>query len=218
MAVLLKSHKEVVIEGDYILFKPDVTEEEFWKIADEDSNYELIDGALVIHSPASEEHEDIFRHLTAIIGFYLQETGFGRLYGSRLVMRLSPTWNPEPDIIIIKPEKYKNVSATRLEGPADMVVEILSKATKETDLTKKLPKYLQSGVTEVWIIDPFVNRLTVYTKEQVTEYDVPASTKITSTAFPSLPIKAEWILDRKKHPSNEIIKEMIKMRIGIQKS
>ena len=48
------------IEGPFILFKQNTTEQEFWEFADEDVDCELINGVLVIHSPANDEHEDIF--------------------------------------------------------------------------------------------------------------------------------------------------------------
>ncbi|MHA1168247.1 MAG: Uma2 family endonuclease, partial [Candidatus Hodarchaeales archaeon] len=154
MAILLKFPEKILIEGEYVLLKPGVTEEEFWEISNEDSNFELLDGVLVIHSPASKEHEDIFSYLNALIRFYLEANALGQVYGSRLVMRLSKKWNPEPDLFIITPENYSNMKKSFFDGPADIVIEILSMATREIDLSKKLPKYLEAGVKEVWIIDP----------------------------------------------------------------
>jgi len=209
MAVLLKFPKEVIIEGDYIILKPDVSEEEFWELSNEDSNYELIDGVLVIHSPATEEHEDIFRYLNAILGFYLEETQQGKIYGSRFVMRLSQKWNPEPDLMIITPENYQNITSTRYEGPADIVIEILSKSTKDIDLTKKLPKYLESGVREVWIIDPEEKKITFHSKSEKRDFSDPNSTvSLDSIVFGKLPIQVNWIWHRESFPANKIIKTL----------
>ena len=66
MTILLKFQEERIFEKEYIILQPDITEEEFWTFANEDTHCELIDGVLVIHSPASEEHEDIFCHLLTI--------------------------------------------------------------------------------------------------------------------------------------------------------
>lgn len=189
--------------------KPGVSEEEFWELANEDSDYELIDGVLIIHSPASEEHEDIFAHLTTILRFYLQEYKLGKLYGSRFVMRLSPKWNPEPDIMIITPPNYNKIEKTRLEGPADIVIEILSKATKETDMTKKLPKYLEAGVKEVWIIDPEERAIKIITsQEELTWKDTQSEEILTSKVLKDLKLKVKWIWERENYPSNEIIKQL----------
>lgn len=210
MAILLKFPKNIILEGEYIIFKPGVTEEEFWKLSNEDSNYELIDGVLVIHSPPSEEHEDIFHYLSTILRFYLEETQSGRIYGSRFVMRLSEKWNPEPDLMIITPKNYVNIKETRFEGPADIVIEILSKATEEVDLTKKLPKYLEAGVREVWIIDPHRKKISIHTKTAKTEWTNPDSPeKIISSVLKDLPFQINWVWNRKENPTSNVIKKFL---------
>ena len=42
----------MVLKDEYTVLKPDVSEEEFWEISNEDTNFELLDGVLYIHSPA----------------------------------------------------------------------------------------------------------------------------------------------------------------------
>ena len=59
-------------------------------------------------------------------------------------MRLSEAWNPEPDILVVTSKRVENIKNILLDGPADIVIEILSKATREIDITKKLLKYLDS--------------------------------------------------------------------------
>lgn len=209
MAILLKFPKDIVLEGEYIIMKPEVTEKEFWELANEDSNYELINGVLIIHSPASEEHEDIFSYFNSILRFYLEEKGIGKVYGSRFVMRLSPQWNPEPDLMIITTENYKRISTTRIEGPADIVIEILSKATKEIDLTKKIPKYLEAGVKEVWVIDPMEKSIKILTaQKELVWIDSLSDDYLKSEILLDLKFKVKWIWNREKYPSNTIIKRL----------
>lgn len=211
LAILLKYPTEITLEGEYIILKPDVTEEEFWEISNEDTNYELLDGVLVIHSPATEEHEDIFSHLKTVLRFYLQENNLGKIYGSRFVMRLAQNWNPEPDIFIVLPDKYDQIKPTRFEGAADLVIEILSKSTKEIDLTKKLPIFLEMGVKEVWIIDPMERQITIHTTKSKLVYTNPKSDEIIeSTILPDIRLQVKWIWDREKYSSNTIIKEFLK--------
>ena len=89
MTILLKSGPERLIKKEYMIIQPDIGEEEFWGYANEDSDCELIEGDLYIHSPASEEHEDIFSYLMGFFRYYLGKTNLGKVYGSRFVMRLS---------------------------------------------------------------------------------------------------------------------------------
>lgn len=194
---------------DYTILRYDITEDEFWELSDEDSNYELIDGVLVIHSPASTEHEQIFSYLNRFLGFYVEEKGLGMLLGSRLVMRLEPKWNPEPDLMLILSENQHKIKETRVEGAADLVIEILSKATREIDLEKKVPKYLECGVKEIWIIDPDNQEFSVYEKEAKKTWDVgKQDVPIESTLLADFVLKPVWLWDRKNFPVNQLIKEI----------
>ncbi len=64
--MLLKFGEEKYIEKEYLILQPDVSEEEFWEYANEDTNCELINGVLIIHPPASEVHESIFKYLLTL--------------------------------------------------------------------------------------------------------------------------------------------------------
>nr|MDO8114433.1 Uma2 family endonuclease [Candidatus Sigynarchaeota archaeon] len=207
VTAIINVPEELLLEGDYVLLKTGVSEKRFWEIADEDSNFELIDGMLVIHSPASTEHEELFKRLFSFLVFYLEKTGEGRVLGSRLIMRLSESWNPEPDIFVVTSKHVKNIKSTRLDGPADIVIEILSKASREIDITKKLPKYLATGVLEVWLIDPEMKRISVHTKTGVEDYVNPDSDeKIKSHVLPGLDLHVTWVWNREKHPLHTIIR------------
>lgn len=198
------------LSGDYMILKPNISEDEFWEIANEDANFELIDGVLVIHSPASTEHEDLFHYLSYLISSFLEEPKYGKVFGSRLVMRLSEKWNPEPDIMILLPEHFDRIKSTKIDGPADVVIEILSEATRELDLSKKVPKYLEMGVQEIWIIDPSIQTITIHTPRNITIIDDPDSKKVIPTIVSRVKIDAHWLWHRDQFPAIEIIRDWLK--------
>ena len=175
MTIKVTIQDEKTIDGSYIIFQHNITENEFWEFANEDIKCELLNGVLTIHSPASTEHEDIFSYLTTIIRLYLDHTVSGKVFGSRLVMKLSASWSPEPDIMIISKKNYHRIEDTKINGPADIIFEILSPSTRETDLIKKLPEYLKNGVKEVWIIDPENKSITVHYSESKLIFNNPQS-------------------------------------------
>jgi hypothetical protein len=51
-------HMHVDLEPPYLITKPGLTEEDFYRLADEDSDWEYLDGRIVMHSPASDRHEE----------------------------------------------------------------------------------------------------------------------------------------------------------------
>jgi Uma2 family endonuclease len=212
MEITFNSSSSFQLSGDYIIIKPNISEEEFWEITNEDTNFELIDGVLVIHSPASTEHEEIFQYLSHLIAAFLEEPKYGRILGSRLVMRLSEKWNPEPDLMVLLPENYNRIKPTKIDGPADLVVEILSAATRELDLTKKVPKYLQMGVKEIWLIDPSKQSLSVYNSKDVIIMDDSSSSEYIPSFLSQIKIQINWIWNRDQNPAIKIIQNWLRNR------
>src|SRR6266545_6479682 len=155
---------DITLEPPYLIVKPGITEEEFYRLADEDSDWEYLDGRLFMHSPASDRHEDLFSFLLTLIRGYLDERKGAVVRGSRYPMRLDPRWSPEPDILVVSDRKRHLMTPQRLEGPADMVIEIASESDPGLDYREKLPRYRQAGIEEIWLIDPFKDQIWVETK------------------------------------------------------
>ena len=42
-----------------------------------------------------------------------------------------------------------------LDGPADLVIEVVSESDPGLDYRVKLPRYRQAAIPEIWIVDPF---------------------------------------------------------------
>jgi Uma2 family endonuclease len=210
LAITIKLENDVILDGPYLIIKENVSEDDFWVLANEDIKCELLEQVLFIHSPASPEHEDIFSYLITIFRYYLDVTKQGKVFGSRLVMRLSSSWNPEPDILLIAPDKYNNVINGRLEGPADFVIEILSPSTSDIDLTKKVPEYLKNGVTDIWIIDPINKVIRTFNQTSSTEYiDSTSDNIIPLESFPKLELKIKWIWQREDFSTNIVLSELL---------
>ncbi|PYV31235.1 MAG: hypothetical protein DMG09_26175 [Acidobacteria bacterium] len=89
------------LEPPYLIVKPGVDEEEFYRLADEDSDWEYLDGRIIMHSPASKRHEDIFAFLLTLLRALPDERKGATVLGSRYSMRLDPKWSTEPDIVVI---------------------------------------------------------------------------------------------------------------------
>ncbi len=51
------------IEPPYLVVKPGLSEDDFYRLAGEDSDWEFLDGRIIMHSPASRRHEDLFLFL-----------------------------------------------------------------------------------------------------------------------------------------------------------
>ena len=56
------------------------------------------------------------------------------MLGSRATMHLARCRKFKPDILFVKSENPGRVKENQVEGPADMVVEIVSESTRDCDL------------------------------------------------------------------------------------
>jgi Uma2 family endonuclease len=186
------------LEPPYLIIKPGVSEEDFYRLADEDSDWEYLDGRIVMHSPASNRHEALFAFLLTLLTAYVGERGGGEVRGSRYPMWLDPHWSPEPDILVVSSENVGRMQRQFLDGPADLALEIASESDPRLDLREKLPRYQAAGIPEIWLINPF-ERVVQAERKAAAGYDsiaLPAG-RLSSTVVPGFWIEIDWLWEEK---------------------
>jgi Uma2 family endonuclease len=191
----MAAHKiTLTVEPPFVLIKPFVTEDEFYRDATEDTDWEYLDGRLVMHSPASERHEDGFRFLLTLLSAYLDERGGAIVRGSRYPMRLDEHWSPEPDLLVVRDERRHRLTRTSLDGPADFVIEIASDSDPGLDVREKLPRYRQAGIDEIWLVNPF-ERVVLAEAREPTGYASQrlAAGRLRSRVLPGFWVDVEWL-------------------------
>src|SRR5579859_3787627 len=125
-----------------------ITYEAFMEWLDEDLRAEWVDGEIVVASPANLDHQNLTGFLYAALLWYTNASGVG---GTVLVapfqMKLAHVGR-EPDVIYVAPEHLDRFHPTYLDGPADLVVEIVSPESVTRDRVEKLREYQEAGVQE----------------------------------------------------------------------
>src|SRR5262249_3278327 len=133
--------------------------EEFLAWADEDTRAEWVDGEVVLMSPASQEHQDLARFLTTILGIFVEERRLGTLLPAPFQMKSGATLpGREPDLLFVTQARHDRLRKSNVNGPADLVVEIVSDDSRTRDRVEKFAEYEQGGVREYWLIDPLVRQ------------------------------------------------------------
>ncbi len=109
-------------------------------------------------------------------------------------MRLDERWSPEPDLLVVRDDRRHLMTPQRLEGPADLVIEIASESDPKLDLREKLPRYQEAGVTEMWFIDPFEEVVQVHLKSASGyESETLASGRLDCSVVPGFWIDVGWL-------------------------
>lgn len=128
--------------------------------ASETERSEWVDGEVVTFMPPSRIHQLLVVWLTQVLGLFARRSGIGELVVAPFEMRL-PRSSREPDLMIVARERLHLLGPQRLDGPADLVVEIVSDDSTSRDRVGKLNEYESAGVREYWIIDPREGRRSV---------------------------------------------------------
>ncbi len=141
--------------GELLLASSDTTKmtyEEFLGWADEDTLAEWVDGEVIMTSPASAQHQRIAGFLNQVVELFVQSRNLGTVLNAPFQMKLEN--GREPDLLFVKREHLDRLKPTYLEGPADLVVEIISPESVGRDRGQKFYEYAQGGVPEYWLLDP----------------------------------------------------------------
>ncbi len=198
------------IERPYLVIKPDLSEEDFYRLAGEDSDWEYIDGRVVMHCPASTRHERVFSFLITLFNYYLGKKGGAEALGSRYPMRLDPKWSPEPDILVIRDERSDRIGKTHLEGPADLALEIVSDDDAHLVYREKLPRYRRAGIPEIWIVDPHREEVLVDRKEgRGRKERTLKKGRLVSKVVPGFWIDVGWLWSDKLPPPHACLESIL---------
>jgi Uma2 family endonuclease len=164
------------IDLPYMLQVYGVTEEMFDELVDEDTKAELIDGVMIVHSPASIEHDDSSGFIRGLMSFFAEARGLGKVLGPDSLIHLAPDRKCAPDVFFIRQAHVPAPLPKEFEGVPALVVEVLSPSNRRYDLRDKRQIYREAGVEEVWFIDSELRRIIAdhrqagsYTEEIVTE-------------------------------------------------
>jgi len=128
--------------------------EEFLEYA-ADKHAEWVNGEAIIFMPPKIIHQHIVFFLSMLLSLYTRPRSLGVVMIAPVAMQLHQD-DPlrEPDILFIAQEHLDRLTADRLEGPADLIVEVVSDSSVARDRADKFYEYQEAGVGEYWIIDP----------------------------------------------------------------
>jgi Uma2 family endonuclease len=130
-----------------------MTYDEFLAWADEDTLAEWVQGEVIMHSPANNRHQDIVGFLDGVMRIFVETRQVGIIRITPFQMKITRSGR-EPDLIFIAKKHLERLKDTYLDGPADLVVEIISPESIGRDRGDKFKEYEEAGVPEYWLFDP----------------------------------------------------------------
>ena len=132
-----------------------VTFEEYLTDPNIDPHSEWVDGTVSLMHAVADRHDEYTGWLHELLRPYLRRMKLGRLLSEPFVMKLTdPPVGRSPDLMFVAAAHLDRIRRNHLAGPADLVIEVISPATRVQDCVHKLAEYERGGVPEYWLIDP----------------------------------------------------------------
>ena len=174
-----------------------LTYDDLLKMPDDGKRYEIIDGELFVNASPVVRHQRIVGNLYFVLRSWLEEHGGGEVFGSPVDVVFDPENVTVPDLIVIKSDRASFLGEKNMQGPPNLVIEVLSPSTRRLDERLKRKTYDRFGVDEYWIVDPELEVVKIYRRtaaafQLVAEIDAEEGGTITT------PVLSGFTLDVRK--------------------
>jgi Uma2 family endonuclease len=130
--------------------------------------YQLINGEAFMMSSPTVEHQAISMELSWRFRTFLEGKPC-RVFAAPLDVRPFPEADREDDTVV-QPDLLVVCDSAKLsrgsvDGPPDLVIEIVSPSNGQKELFLKFQVYLDAGVREYWVIEPEGKKVQVHVLE-----------------------------------------------------
>jgi Uma2 family endonuclease len=126
------------------------------------TRHEVIDGELAVTPAPTAWHQIVLGRLVGRLGNFIEDHDLGILFPGPIDVLFGEGDYLEPDLAFVRRDRSDLVSERGLEGPPDLIVEIVSPSTEHRDRGIKLERYRHFGVPEYWIVDAGAKSIEVW--------------------------------------------------------
>lgn len=143
-----------------------LSEPEFADWCPEGLRAEWVDGKVILMSPSNVEHDELSIWLIRLLGDYVDEHNLGSIYQNIFVRFAGQHRRRVPDLLFVAADRRDLLKPTYLDGPPDLLIEIVSPDSQSRDRREKYLEYEKAGVREYWIVDPLSKTVEVFRLEK----------------------------------------------------
>lgn len=171
-----------------------VTEEEFVAWCDEDTRAEWVNGEVILMSPVNFRHAQVNELLAFLLLGFASFRRLGTVVREPVHVRLHPALRRSPDVIYVSNENKAILKDQVIDGPPDLLMEVVSPGSSSRDYRIKFAEYEGAGVKEYWIIDPGNNVVEAHHLENRRYVPIHAAQgQLRSAVLPGFYVRPEWL-------------------------
>lgn len=131
-----------------------LTEAQFAAWCPETVRAEWVDGRVYLMSPSNVEHDDLSTWFVTLLRTFVEAHDSGRVFHDVFVRLAGQRRRRIPDLMFVSRNRLDLLQPTYLDGPPDLLIEIVSPDSQSRDRREKYIDYEKAGVREYWIVDP----------------------------------------------------------------
>lgn len=131
---------------------PPVTRDDWRRWSGDRGRSEWVDGEIVLFEPLTARHQELLLWLAIVVGLYVERRRCGKMLIAPFEMSL-PHSSREPDLVYVSRANAERLGPERLDGPADLAIEVVSDDSVTRDRVEKRREYEAAGVSEYWIVE-----------------------------------------------------------------
>jgi Uma2 family endonuclease len=129
------------------------TYDEYARLPDDGSRYEIIDGELYMSPSPRWNHQRAVVRIAHLFETYTEEHGIGEICAGPIDLLLTDTDYLIPELVFVLHEHEGIITERGIEGAPDLVIEIISPSSGMRDRGLKRERYARFGVPLYWIVD-----------------------------------------------------------------
>ncbi len=138
------------------------TYEDLRAMPQDGKRYELLEGEIYMAPSPRVKHQKVLGNLYLALRRFADDRGLGEVYLAPLDVVLDDQNVVQPDILFVCRERSLAITPLFINGPPDLVVEVLSPSNADFDRTTKRRAYAAAGVPEIWYVDPMDDSIEVF--------------------------------------------------------
>ena len=148
-----------------------------------------MEGELFLVPAPYLHHQQILGKLWTSVYTHAKAKHLGEVFLAPCDVVLCEITVVQPDLLFVSSEHQGILTDANIQGPPDVIAEILSPSTRQRDLGIKRNLYAKYGVLEYWIVDPDAKTVEVLSLTETgyrTFVIVPRTGTLNSPMFPAL--------------------------------
>ncbi len=143
-----------------------LTYEDYLLFPDDGKRHEIIEGDHCVTPAPKTKHQRVSGRVFIALSSFATARRLGEVFSAPCDVVLSDENVVQPDLLFVSTARAAIITEDNIQGAPDLIIEIVSEATRRRDEVTKRKLYERFGVREYWVVDPILETIKTYRQEQ----------------------------------------------------